>query len=77
MTEKQNTTATQPSITLNGDVVLIQPEETISSLLNRLEFNQRGIAVEVNQKVISREQHSNHLLQSGDWLEVVTLVGGG
>ena len=37
----------------------------------------RPLAVEVNEQVVPRARLANCLLQSGDRLEIVTLVGGG
>lgn len=64
-------------IRLNGDSTAITEQESLASLLNRLEINGKRVAVEVNSELIPREQHLAHRLQAGDQVEVVTLVGGG
>jgi sulfur carrier protein len=46
-------------------------------LLQQLEIPLRGLAVEVNQEIVPRARHAEHLLADGDKLEIVTLVGGG
>jgi sulfur carrier protein len=50
---------------------------TISSLLEQLEAQGPGVAVELNEQVIPRLQHPDTLIEPGDRIEVVRLVGGG
>jgi len=50
---------------------------TVTTLLELLEVRTKGVAVERNQAVIPRAEHAETVLQAGDRLEVVTLVGGG
>jgi sulfur carrier protein len=64
-------------ITVNGVPRAVSPGSTVASLLQELEMTARHVAVEVNLELIPRTRHAEHLLQDGDELEVVTLVGGG
>ena len=50
---------------------------TIRRLLDQLKLPTRGIAVEVNQQIVPRDQHAKRELADGDRLEIVSLVGGG
>lgn len=50
---------------------------TVSHLLEILEVRSKGVAVERNRQIIPRGQHEATVLDEGDQLEVVTLVGGG
>lgn len=50
---------------------------TLAGLLQSLELNPRYLAVERNLHVVPRTQHPACVLQPGDELEIVTLVGGG
>lgn len=65
------------NITVNGQPRALAAGSTIASLLAELEMTARHVAVEVNLELIPRARHAEHLLQNGDELEVVTLVGGG
>ena len=65
------------TILLNGEDRTIAPQWTIADLLTYLKINNRYCAVERNQQLVPREQHAACQLQSGDRIEVVTLVGGG
>ena len=51
--------------------------ERLADLLSDLTIPNRYCAVERNCNVVPREQHAECRLQSGDQIEVVTLVGGG
>lgn len=64
-------------IQLNGTATAIIEQESLAQLLARLDINGRRVAVEVNSELIPRELHPQHVLQAGDQVEVVTLVGGG
>ena len=62
---------------INGESKSISAGQTISQLLNELDFDARRVAVEVNLDVVPREQHGQRQLEAGDRVEVVSLVGGG
>lgn len=64
-------------VTINGETRLFEPPLTIADLLAQLRMNSRAIAVEINQQIQPRDMHHQTIIQSGDVLEIVTLVGGG
>ncbi len=64
-------------ITLNGEPREVPDGSTIAELLEELEINNRYCAVERNQEIVPREEHSEALVVAGDQIEIVTLVGGG
>jgi thiazole synthase len=64
-------------LTLNGQQQTFGESLTVAELLDRLGYDRRRIAVEVNRQVVPRLQQSAHCLASGDAVEIVTLVGGG
>jgi thiamine biosynthesis protein ThiS len=64
-------------INLNGDVREMPDAITIAALLTELHLVPEYLAVEVNTRLVPREQHGEHVLCEGDHVEVVTLVGGG
>ena len=65
------------TIECNGESREIAPGTTIAQLLDQLGLNPRQVAVEVNLDVVPRARHASHVLQAGDRVELVTLVGGG
>ena len=64
-------------ITLNGKIHELEESTTISDLLAQLGVQTRHVAVEVNLEIMPHPEHPAYVLQEGDQLEVVTLVGGG
>ena len=65
------------NVTVNDQLHTLEPESTITDLLEQLGITVRHVAVEVNYQLVPRSEHKQHVLQDGDRLEIVTLVGGG
>lgn len=65
------------SILVNGEQKTVDPETTVSGLLQQLKMNPRFLAVELNRRVVPRAEHDRVKLVANDQLEIVTLVGGG
>ena len=64
-------------VTVNGHSREVETGISVSALLEQLDLSSQHVAVEVNLDLVPRTRHSEHLLQDGDQVEVVTLVGGG
>ena len=64
-------------ISVNGKKVQTAGGTTIAQLLSELEINTRAVAVELNEEIQPKAEHDQRQLSEGDWLEIVTLVGGG
>lgn len=64
-------------VTVNDQVEEIPPGTTVAQLLERLRLQPRQVAVERNLNLVPRAQHAVCVLEAGDRLEIVTLVGGG
>ena len=64
-------------ITVNGDAREYPDSVTVAGLLADLDLGSRPCAVEVNRLLVPKKRHEDHALQSGDTIEIVTLVGGG
>lgn len=64
-------------IVVNGELKSIESDATVSELLKSLKMNPRFLAVELNRRVVPREEHDRVRLKANDELEIVTLVGGG
>ena len=63
-------------ITVNDEAVEVDDQTTVASLLERLGFQKKGIAVAVNATVLPRSDWQT-TLTDGARLEVVTAVQGG
>ena len=65
------------AVTVNGEQHELEKGLTVADLLNHLNLNSAAIAVEINQQIKPRDTHQNTLIEVGDVVEIVTLVGGG
>jgi sulfur carrier protein len=64
-------------ISVNGNDQVVSEACTLEQLLHDLKIDKRYCAVERNRRVVPREIHHECVLQAGDEIEIVTLVGGG
>lgn len=64
-------------ITVNAQTREVDDGASVAQLLEALGVNPKHVAVEVNLDLAPRTTHQQHVLQPGDRLEIVTLVGGG
>jgi thiamine biosynthesis protein ThiS len=64
-------------IRVNSEPRSIPHPFTVADLLAALGKDPKKLAVEVNETVVTRSEHSSHPLHDGDRVEIVTLVGGG
>ena len=64
-------------ISVNGEPRQVEADCTVARLLVELQLQPRYLAVERNQELVPRTTHAACVLQSGDCVEIVTLVGGG
>lgn len=64
-------------ITVNGEPRELPSDSTVRDLILRLGLAKAACAVEVNRQLVPRKAHETTVLQEGDVVEVVTLVGGG
>ena len=65
------------SIRLNGETLEVASATTIAQLLEIAEIRSKLVAVEINQEIVPRQEHGERVVQEGDEIEAVTLVGGG
>lgn len=64
------------SITLNGSSFSLTIPATVASLV-AIRGPRPPFAVELNKTLIRRPQYESTILNAGDSVEIVTLVGGG
>jgi sulfur carrier protein len=64
-------------LTVNGDKLSVPENVTLTELLTQLGLARVKVAVELNQQIVPRSQHSDYLLKDGDALEIVHAIGGG
>ena len=64
-------------IFINGESRAVDAESTVADLLSELGMQPKYVAVERNLELVPRATHADCVLEDGDQLEIVTLVGGG
>lgn len=65
------------TIQLNGKSKDIQPDRTVTQLLEMLELHPQRVAVEINREILKRDLYAEHCIKNGDEIEVLQFVGGG
>lgn len=64
-------------ITVNGEPQTVPAGVTVAALLERLGVPGKGVAVERNRAIAPKSAYAATLLEPGDRIEIVTVVGGG
>lgn len=64
------------NLTINGDTQACS-DETLSALVQRLGMKPDRLAIELNRRIVPRDEWSKTQLRDGDRLEIVHFVGGG
>lgn len=64
------------SVSINGERREFADGCTVAAMLSRLSVGGR-CAVEVNEHLVTRGEHSRFALREGDRVEIVRAVGGG
>lgn len=64
-------------ITVNGEERRLAPSTTLATFLSEQDVPVQFVAVAVNNEVVRRAEHPHVVLQDGDVVEVVRMVGGG
>lgn len=65
------------NLIINGESHSCQANQLLPNLLESLGFNLRLIALEYNGEILHRQYWNHTVIQEGDRIEVVTIVGGG
>ena len=64
-------------LTVNGKPRTAPEGLTLLEYLQSLEINPQIVAVEYNGDILKRQRYAETVLQAGDRLEIVRMVGGG
>jgi len=64
-------------ITVNGESKAVAAGATVADLVAMFDVAPERVAVEVNEQLVRRSSYAQTPLNSGDRVEIVTLVGGG
>ena len=64
-------------IIVNGEKIELPQQSNIQDLVAHLGYQKQRIAIEINESIIPKSNHSTHLLKNQDKVEVINAVGGG
>lgn len=68
---------TELSISVNGQECSVPVGSTAADLVSARGLAPAQVAVEINKDLVPRAERESRPLESGDRIELVTLVGGG
>jgi sulfur carrier protein len=64
-------------ILVNSKKISLPDDSNIEDLIVYLGYQNQRIAIEINESIIPKSNHSSFLLQELDKVEVINAVGGG
>ncbi|WP_419535367.1 sulfur carrier protein ThiS [Endozoicomonas sp.] len=64
-------------INVNNQPMVVEPPLSIDALLKQLNHLEKGVALAVNRKIISRSQWGSYLLNDGDNITLIKATAGG
>jgi len=62
---------------VNGKNMDFPPGTTVAKMLETLDINQGRVVVQVNLKIVPKDQYGQTRLNSDDKVEIIGFVGGG
>ncbi|MBQ0734597.1 sulfur carrier protein ThiS [Aquimarina celericrescens] len=65
------------TININNQSQVISKSSSISTLLEQLNVSSNGIAIAVNNKIITKEKWGQTLIQSSDNITIIKATQGG
>ncbi|MEM9156778.1 MAG: sulfur carrier protein ThiS [Cyanobacteria bacterium P01_F01_bin.33] len=65
------------AIFLNGERLSIPADLTVTAMLAHLNLEPRLVALEYNGEILHRQHWATTVVDEGDRIEIVTMVGGG
>ena len=66
------------NLIINGEVQDFSSDiVTIDHLIDKLQIDVRGAAVECNLEIVPKSNYTSQTLNDGDRLEIVEFIGGG
>jgi sulfur carrier protein len=68
---------TRIRIQVNGEARTVARGTSVDAFVAELGLRPEVVAIELNERLVRREERGRTVLADGDRLEVVTLVGGG
>ena len=64
-------------IQLNGKKIKISSKLTVFDVLKKYKINEKKVAVELNGKILSKNNLKKKMIKNFDKIEIVQFIGGG
>ncbi len=64
-------------IQLNGKKININSKLSVFDVLKKYKINEKKVAIELNGKILPRDNLKKKLINNNDIIEVVQFIGGG
>jgi|TARA_B110000459_G_scaffold53771_1_gene60005 sulfur carrier protein len=64
-------------IIVNGKKIELPQQSNIEDLMIFLGYQNQRVAIEINELIIPKSNHSSYLLKDKDKVEIINAVGGG
>jgi sulfur carrier protein len=65
------------NVHVNGKVVPLPTDCSISTLIEQMDLMGKRVAVELNLNIVPKSEHLQTQLKEGDIVEIVHAIGGG
>ena len=65
------------NIAINGEQRTFEDDLNLQQLVLQLGFENKRLAIEVNEEIVPRSEYDHYQLKQDDRLEIVQAVGGG
>tara|TARA_B100000575_G_C22701361_1_gene424016 strand:+ start:221 stop:424 length:204 start_codon:yes stop_codon:yes gene_type:complete len=64
-------------IQLNGRKINISSKLTVFDVLKKYKINEKKVAIELNGKILSKNNLKKKMIKNSDKIEIVQFIGGG
>jgi len=64
-------------IKINGKILLVNTENNLQELVNKLKIPIKKVAIELNQEIVDKNKLKKYNLKEKDKIEIVHFIGGG
>lgn len=64
-------------VLINGANHTLNGPTSLKQLIIELDFENKRLAIEVNQNIVPRSEYGDYLLKDDDRVEIVQAIGGG
>ncbi len=64
-------------IKINGKNFTIKPKMTLKDLVNQYKISEKKVAIELNEKIVNKQNLHKIKIKNFDKIEIVHFIGGG